>query len=105
MYSDRAPSRVCDQLVRAVHEEVTADDGTLSRVAQRYGLLMTADIVRGARAVIVDGAAMARRLVLDQGARGPAPPIVIGGESATGIAARVLELVAELGGLTVGAVA
>jgi hypothetical protein len=84
MYSDRAP--------------ITSAPPGLDREVRRYGLLMTSAAVRGARAVIVNDDASARRLLLDQGARGPAPRVIVASTSATDTARSVLNLVTELGG-------
>jgi glycosyltransferase involved in cell wall biosynthesis len=84
MYADRVPS--------------TSDPSGLDPEVHRYGLLMTSAAVRGARAVIVNDDASARRLLLDQGARGPAPRVIVASTSATDTAPRVLNLVIELGG-------
>jgi hypothetical protein len=71
MYADRAPQPLLGALDGG-------DAGAFDAAAERrFGLLLSVDVVRGARTVVVPSVAAARRLRLDQGANGPCPPILV----------------------------
>ncbi|HXA29260.1 MAG TPA: hypothetical protein VN193_11000 [Candidatus Angelobacter sp.] len=87
--ADRAPAPLLGALDRG---DAAAFDAAAER---RYGLLLTAEVVRAARCVVVPSAAAARRLRLDQGAAGPCPPLsVCDAPDPDGAAAHLLSLVA-----------
>ena len=89
--ADRAPAPVVEALERG-------DAGAFDAVAERrYGLLLTGEVMREARAAVVGSNVQARRLRLDQGASAPCPPIwVIDPRDPSMAAARLLEFVREL---------
>jgi len=71
IYADRAPA----PLLAALDAGDTS--GFDAAAEQRYGLLLTGEVVRQARAVMVGSLTAARRVRLDQGASAPCPPIVV----------------------------
>jgi len=92
MYADRAPLPLLDALDRGAASAFDAG------AVQRYGLLLSGDVVRVARAVVVPSDEAARRLRLDQGANGPCPPVSVCTPGDAGAAAaHVLSLVAQSG--------
>lgn len=81
VYAHRAPAPVLEALDRG---DASGFDGVAE---QRYGLLLTGEVVRVARAVVVRSEQAARRLRLDQGANGPCPPLSVCDGSDVGVAA------------------
>ncbi|HZS15749.1 MAG TPA: hypothetical protein VFC09_14230 [Candidatus Dormibacteraeota bacterium] len=71
LYGERAPAPALEALDRG---DALGFDPAAER---RYGLLLSSEVVRGARAVVVPDERAARRLRLDQGAGGPCPPISV----------------------------
>lgn len=91
VYADRAPSPLLERLDGG---DASAFDAAAER---RYWLLLTGEVVREARAVVVGSAQAARRLRLDQGPSSPCPPITVIDAADVDVAAeRLVALVAAL---------
>jgi hypothetical protein len=71
VYADRAPSTVLERLDGG---DAAAFDAAAER---RYGLLLTGEVVRQARAVVVASESAVRRLRLDQGPGAPCPSVFV----------------------------
>ncbi len=93
VYAERAPLPVLERLDAG---DAPAFDTAAER---RFGLLLTGEVVRSARAVVVGDAAAARRVRLDQGASAPCPPIaVVDPGDPDAAAGSLLRLIAALQG-------
>jgi hypothetical protein len=92
-YADRAPRPLLQRLDGG---DASAFDAAAER---RYGLLLTAEVVREAHAVVVSSAADARRLRLDLGPRARVPSVtVIDPADDSAAAAALLALLSTLAG-------
>src|SRR5581483_5960634 len=91
MYGDRAPRAVLDGLD-------AGDTAAFSTGAERrFGLLLSVDVMRVARAVLAPSDDALRRLRLDQGAGGPCPPLSVCDTSdADAAAEHLLAVIASL---------
>ncbi len=91
MYGARAPRAVLDGLDAGDIAAFSTD------AERRFGLLLSVDVVRVARAVVVPSDDALRQLRLDQGAGGPCPPLSVCDTSDADMAAEhLLAVIASL---------